>query len=340
MTEQRKVGVVLFNLGGPDSLEAVEPFLFNLFNDPAIIGAPTPIRFLLAKFISRRRAPIAQDIYRQLGGASPIVAETKAQARVLTILLQSRGLDVHVAIAMRYWHPFAKEAVHELRQAGVKDVVLLPLYPQFSTSTTASSISDWHRAASGINLPIHTVCCYPTHSGFINAHKTLIEKTLNDAGVTDLSHVRFLFSAHGLPERIVKRGDPYPSQVEATVRAVADALGGGIDAVVCYQSRVGPLKWIGPSTEEELRRAGRDGKTVALVPISFVSEHSETLVELDIEYRHLAETAGVPRYIRVPTLSVAPAFIAALGDLVMDALDDRRQDRWRCLAGAVCGRSR
>ena len=340
MREQGKVGVVLFNLGGPDSLEAVEPFLFNLFNDPAIIGAPTPIRYLLAKFISRRRAPIAQEIYRQLGGASPIVAETKAQARALTMLLQSRGLDAQVTIAMRYWHPFAKEAMHELRQAEVKDVVLLPLYPQFSTSTTASSISDWHRAASGINLPIHTVCCYPTHPGFINAHKMLIEKTLNDAEMTDLSQVRFLFSAHGLPERIVARGDPYPAQVEATVRAVADALGGGIDAVVCYQSRVGPLKWIGPSTEEELRRAGRAGKTVALIPISFVSEHSETLVELDIEYRHLAATAGVARYIRVPTLGVASAFIAALGDLVMDALDDRRQDRWRCPTGAVCGRSR
>ena len=340
MTTQRKIGVVLFNLGGPDSLEAVEPFLFNLFNDPAIIGAPTPIRYLLAKFISKRRAPLAQEIYRQLGGASPLVAETKAQASALGAALQARGLDAHVAIAMRYWHPFATKAVSELRQAGVEEVVLLPLYPQFSTSTTASSISDWHRAAVGINLPSHTVCCYPTYPGFIAAHKTLIEKTLGDAGVTDLSRVRFLFSAHGLPERIVARGDPYPNQVEATVGAVAEALGGEIEAVVCYQSRVGPLKWIGPATEEELRRAGRDGKTVALVPISFVSEHSETLVELDIEYRHLAETAGVPRYVRVPTLSVAPAFIAALGELVVDALGDRRQDRWRCPAGAVCGRTR
>lgn len=191
-----------------------------------------------------------------------------------------------------------------------------------------------------MNLPSHTICCYPTHSGFIAAHKTLIEKTLAEAGVADRSQVRLLFSAHGLPERIVKRGDPYPAQVAATVREIVQAMGGGIDAVVCYQSRVGPLKWIGPATEEELRRAGRDGKTVALIPISFVSEHSETLVELDIEYRHLAEASGVDRYLRVPTLSAAPAFIAALGDLVMDALSDRRQDRWRCSAGAVCGRSR
>lgn len=340
MISQGKIGVVLFNLGGPDRLAAVEPFLFNLFNDPAIIGAPTPIRYLLAKFISRRRAPIAQEIYRQLGGASPLVAETTAQARALTMLLESRGVDAHVAVAMRYWHPFADEAVSELRRAGVKEVVLLPLYPQFSTSTTASSIRDWHRAAAGLNLPSHTICCYPTHSGFIAAHKTLIEKTLAEAGVADRSQVRLLFSAHGLPERIVKRGDPYPAQVAATVREIVQAMGGGIDAVVCYQSRVGPLKWIGPATEEELRRAGRDGKTVALIPISFVSEHSETLVELDIEYRHLAEASGVDRYLRVPTLSAAPAFIAALGDLVMDALGDRRQDRWRCSAGAVCGRSR
>lgn len=337
-----KVGVVLFNLGGPDSLDAVQPFLFNLFRDPAIIGAPNPIRWLLAQLISRRRAPTAQHIYRELGGRSPIVPQTEAQAAALSRVLQGRRHDVTTVIAMRYWHPFAAAAAAELKSAGVDTVVLLPLYPQFSTTTTASSIKDWEQAAAavGFNAETLTVCCYPTQQTFISAHVAVLEQAMATAGLAWDHDVRLLFSAHGLPEKVVRGGDPYQLQVEATAQAICQRLrqtGRPVDAVVCYQSRVGPLKWIGPATEDELHRAGRDGKKVVLAPIAFVSEHSETLVELDIEYKKLAQAAGVPVYVRVPALGTAPLFIEALADLVDNAMAGRRPGPWCCAQGLKCG---
>lgn len=311
-----RTAVVLFNMGGPDSLDAVQPFLFNLFNDKAIIGAPWPIRPLLAKLISSRRAPIAKEIYRQLGGASPILRETKAQASALEFVL---GEDFKVFVAMRYWHPFTAEAVAAVKAWGPECVVLLPLYPQFSTTTNRSSLRAWaaEAAKAGLTVPTEAVCCYPVQAGLVAGLAELVR-----AGWTRASghgRPRVLFSAHGLPQSIVDKGDPYPMHVEMTAGAVAAATGiADLDWGVCYQSRVGPLKWIGPATEDELERAGADKVPVVIVPIAFVSEHSETLVELDIEYRHRAEGLGIPAYVRVPTVSTHPAFIDGLAELVRD----------------------
>ena len=314
------LAVVLFNLGGPDKPEAVEPFLYNLFSDPAIIGAPGFVRRPLARFISRRRAKVAREIYAKIGGGSPILANTEAQARALERQLAGRGLAAKAFIAMRYWHPFAAEAARAVAAYAPRRIVLLPLYPQFSTTTTESSLADWAKAARGAGIAAETraVCCYPAERGFIAAVASLVRARLEGwSGPPP----RILFSAHGLPKKVIGRGDPYQWQVERTAAAIVAALAGAApDWVVCYQSRVGPLEWIGPSTDAEIRRAGADGVPVMVVPIAFVSEHSETLVELDIEYRHLAEVSGVPRYERVPTVSAEAAFIEGLAGLVQTAL--------------------
>jgi ferrochelatase len=318
-----RIGVVLFNLGGPDHPTAVEPFLVNLFNDPAIIRLPQPLRYLIARLIARRRAPFARDIYEKLGGASPILAETRRQADRLGRALSRRmpDIEVKVVIAMRYWTPRSDDAATELAPWKPDRIVLLPLYPQFSTTTTASSLADWTRAARarGLTAPTSAVCCWPSEPGFIRSYADAIAPLLRDD-----PRLRVLFSAHGLPEKIVEAGDPYPAQVLTTTRAVIAALAQGgiadVDSVVCYQSRVGPLRWIGPSTDAEIRRAGAERRGVIVVPIAFVSEHSETLVELDHEYRKLADAAGVPRYQRVPTPTVAEPFIDGLAHLVQHAL--------------------
>ncbi len=321
-----KTAVVLFNLGGPDGPEAVQPFLFNLFFDPAIIRLPTALRWLLAKLISSRRAPIAREIYQEMGGGSPLLPNTEAQARALTAALQEKGLgDLRVFIAMRYWHPRAAAAAREVAAYRPDRVILLPLYPQFSTTTSASSLQEWAREAekAGITVPSRTVCCYPAENGFVEA----VVAGLRNA-VREVDHARpprVLFSAHGLPKKIVERGDPYQWQVEQSVAAVMRHLGEtNLDWQICYQSRVGPLEWIGPPTDEEIEKAGREGRPIVVVPIAFVSEHSETLVELDIEYRKLAEEAGAPRYIRVPTVMTDQPFIAGLAELVAGALATER----------------
>lgn len=309
-----RTAVVLFNLGGPDSPEAVQPFLFNLFNDRAIIGLPQPLRWLVAALIARRRAPVARAIYDRIGGASPLLANTEAQARALEAAL---GEGFRVFIAMRYWQPRAEEAARAVKAWRPEEIVLLPLYPQASTTTTQSSLADWRRAAAaaGLRVPERAVCCYPVEAGFIGALVEEIRPTLAQWPAGERKRV--LFSAHGLPQKIVASGDPYQWQVERTAAALAAALElPGLDSVVCYQSRVGPLAWIGPGTDAEIRRAGREGVGLIVVPVAFVSEHSETLVELDIEYRHLADGAGVPRYHRVATVGAAPSFIAGLARLV------------------------
>jgi len=321
-----KTAVILFNLGGPTSPETVRPFLFNLFNDKAIIGAPQPIRWFLAKLISGRRAPIAREIYRHLGGKSPIHEQTAVQAEALSAELQQRmGADAAptVEIAMRYWGRRAADVAAALKAAGINRTILLPLYPQFSTTTTASSMGEWQKEARAAGLAPVTagICCYPAQRAFVSAMADKIRETLRDH---DGPAPRLLFSAHGLPEKIVAAGDPYQWQVEQTAAAIAAELGDAAsDHVVCYQSRVGPLKWIGPSTDDEIRRAGAAKMPVLIAPIAFVSEHSETLVELDIEYRHLAEEAGVPAYLRAPTVGDHPGFVAGLADLVEAALGRR-----------------
>ncbi len=315
-----KLAIVLFNLGGPDSLEAVEPFLRNLFRDPAILSLPGVVRWPLAWFLAKRRAPVAREIYAKLGGSSPIVAETRAQADALDELLAQRGVVAKSFVAMRCWHPFSDGAAVAVKAWGADHIALLPLYPQFSTTTSASSLADWRRAAkkAGLDTPTTAVCCYPDHHGFVAASAALIQKSLKEK--KDGVEYRLLLSAHGLPKRTIAKGDPYQWQVERTARAIVDALGiVGLDWSVCYQSRVGPLEWIGPATDAEIRRAGADGKGVIVAPIAFVSEHSETLVELDIEYAHLAAAAGVPDYRRVPAVGTHPDFIAALASLAQSA---------------------
>jgi ferrochelatase len=324
----RKIAVVLFNLGGPDGPEAVRPFLFNLFNDPAIITAPGPLRWLLAQTISRRRAPIARKIYEELGGGSPLLANTRTQAEALEAVLNAGGGDSEfkVVIAMRYWHPMSDEAVRAVEAYGPDQVVLLPLYPQFSTTTTGSSVTDWTRAAAkaGLAVPTRSLCCYPTQPGFVAEIAGLLCAALAEAGDAP----RVLFSAHGLPRKFIDGGDPYQWQVEQTAAAVAVEVGKtDLDWRICYQSRVGPLEWIGPAIEAEIARAGMECKPLIVVPIAFVSEHSETLVELDIEYRRLADAKGVPHYSRVATVNEGTAFIEGLAELVRAALGGERACR-------------
>lgn len=338
MTEKARLGIVLFNLGGPDSPAAIEPFLKNLFSDPAIMRLPNPFRGWLARLISRRRAPHAAEIYAKIGGRSPIVPETEAQARALELCLSARGITAKCVIAMRYWHPMADAAAAELKAAGVEQLVLLPLYPQYSTTTTQSSFDDWDQAAAraDLRLPTHRVCCYPTASLFVKAYLERIRATLGAAGVTDPGSMRFLFSAHGLPQRIVDQGDPYPLQVAASVAGIVAELGDGLDYRITYQSRVGPLKWLGPATDDEIRAAGRDGKGIVVVPISFVSEHSETLVELDMDYAALARASNVPRYLRVPAVGTHPDFIEGLSDAVIAAWERGRGSDWSCPESCSC----
>ncbi|WP_339633081.1 ferrochelatase [uncultured Sneathiella sp.] len=314
-----KKAIVLFNLGGPDKPASVEPFLFNLFNDPAIIRLPNPFRWLVAKLISRRRAPVAKEIYSYIGGASPILEQTKAQADALQASLETSGDDEYkVFISMRYWHPFSNETAAEVRDWAPDEVILLPLYPQFSSTTTGSSFSDWQSEAkkAGITLPTTSLCCYPMEEGFIAAYANQISEKLKE--VPDGQPVRLLFSAHGLPQKIVDQGDPYQFQVEETAKRVAAKLDmPDLDWKVCYQSRVGPMKWLEPSTETEIHRAGEEKIGLVIVPIAFVSEHSETLVELDIEYAKLAKEKGVVGYYRVNTVGVHADFITGLAAMVL-----------------------
>jgi protoporphyrin/coproporphyrin ferrochelatase len=309
-----KTAIVLFNLGGPDNLDAVKPFLFNLFNDKAIIGLPQPLRYLVAKLISTRRAPFAKDIYSQMGGKSPILELTNQQAQALEKELLPTG-EYKVFVAMRYWKPFTKDVVDQVKDYNPDKVILLPLYPQYSTTTSGSSFKEWYKQAKikGLEVAHHNICCYPFDTHFIDAHIQAIQPIYKEA--EKHGKPRILFSAHGLPQKIIDKGDPYQWQVEKTVSKIMAKLG-NYDFVICYQSRVGPLKWITPSTNDEIARAGKDGVPIVVVPIAFVSEHSETLVELDIEYKHLADVNGVPKYLRVPALATAPEFIKSLAWLV------------------------
>lgn len=314
----RRIAVVLFNLGGPDDQASVKPFLFNLFNDPAIIGLPGLVRTPLAKLISSRRETSAQANYALMGGGSPLLPETRRQADALQANLTSRlpQDDVRAFVAMRYWHPLTEETAADVAAWGPDEVVLLPLYPQFSTTTTQSSLKRWNEAYAGSGVS-RTVCCWPEAPGWVEAQAGLIRGKLTEAGDAP---VRVLFSAHGIPEVLVeKKGDPYQEQVESTCAAVA-AAAGLQDWSVCYQSRVGPMKWLGPSTVEALERAAKDGVGAVVVPIAFVSEHVETLVELDIEYGELAHKVGVKPYLRVPAVGVTPVFIDTLAEAAEQAL--------------------
>lgn len=333
----RRVAVVLMNLGGPDALESVKPFLFNLFNDPAIIGLPGFVRTPLARLIASRREKTAQANYARMGGRSPLLPETEAQAAALSEALarSAPGDRTQVFVAMRYWKPMTADTARDVAAFQPDEVVLLPLYPQFSTTTTASSLKAWSEAYDGPGR-VRAVCCYPDAEGWVEAQARLITRALDQARGAP---VRVLFSAHGVPENRVRAGDPYQAQVEATVAAVVARLDLK-DWAICYQSRVGPLKWLGPSTPEALAQAGADAVGAVVVPIAFVSEHVETLVELDHEYAELAADAGCAPYLRVPAVGVEPAFIGALAAAVAQALDrdgpDERIAPFGGSGGAAC----
>jgi ferrochelatase len=317
-----KLAVVLFNLGGPDKPESVKPFLLNLFRDPAILRVPFFVRPILARIIAGARAKPAGEIYARLGGKSPLLGLTQDQGRALEAALAGRHIEARSFIAMRYWRPFALETAREVRAWNPDEVFLLPLYPQYSSTTAGSSLKDWHDAASRVGLakPVTTLCCYFADDRYVAATASIVRNALDQARAATTAPVRVLFSAHGLPESIVLKGDPYQYQVETTAAKLVASLGDpGLDHMVCYQSRVTPVKWLEPSTETAIEQAAHDKVGVLVVPIAFVSDHSETLVELDIEYRELAEKLGVPGYFRAPAQNSDAGFIDALADLVMTA---------------------
>ena len=312
-----KKAIILFNLGGPDKLENVEPFLFNLFNDPAILNLPTFLRYPLAKLISNRRAPVAKKIYAELGGSSPILKLTREQSDALEIKLnQTQEEDEYKCfIIMRCWNPRAKDVIKDVQLYGPDEVILMPLYPQYSAATSGSSIKEWKDVCRKNNYHVKTstICCYPTDQNFINAHTKEIKKKIKD-----LKNFKLIFSAHGLPEKNIKKGDPYQWQVEQSVKKIVENLNDeNLDWILSYQSRVGPLKWIGPSTETIIIENSKIGKHIVLVPIAFVSEHSETLVELDIEYKEIADANGCKNYTRVPALGINEDFIKAMSELII-----------------------
>jgi len=322
-TFSKKTAVILFNLGGPDSLDAVKPFLFNLFNDKAIISLPNPFRFFLAKLISSKRNKTACEIYENIGGKSPLLELTNSQAHELEKELSYLG-DFKTFVAMRYWKPFSKEIMPKILDYNPDEIILLPLYPQFSSTTSQSSIDDFKKNLNKYehNINVKTICCYPIEQDFIKSHALLMKKAIISHYNDDIKKFRFLFSAHGLPQKVIDKGDPYASQAQKTteeiVKKFADLLNvkaQDIDYILCFQSKVGPMKWTTPSLDFELKRAAIDKKNTVIIPVSFVSEHSETLVELDIEYKEKAEQLGIKKYIRVPALNSEGHFIKSLVDI-------------------------
>lgn len=325
----KKTAIILLNLGGPDSKENIKPFLFNFFIDKNIIRVPWPVRFFIAKLISIRRSKReAGDSYKELGDKSPLLENSTKQAKALETHLNSQNKgEFKSFVCMRYWHPMAAEVVETVKNYTPDEILLLPLYPQFSTTTTRSSFQEWKKACSktGLDKPTTTICCYPWEEGFIQSSAQNIVTIYNKAKDKTDKPLRILLSAHGLPEKIIEEGDPYQWQCEQSAEAIMkefSAITGlkNPDWQICYQSRVGPLKWIGPSTEEALQKAANDEVGVVILPHAFTQEHVETLVEIEIEYRELAEDMGLHDFYRVPTVGTSEAFIQGLSNLVLNNL--------------------
>jgi ferrochelatase len=321
-TAGRRIGVVLFQLGGPDSGDAVEPFLYNLFSDPDIIDFPLSsiARRPLARLIARSRARHVSGHYAEIGGRSPILEHTLGQAAALERELRNNdALDARVVVAMRYWHPFTAEAIAQLRPHAPEEIVLLPLYPQYSRTTTGSSLNEWNRRfrpSDGWRPEPHMVREYHTDPDFIQAMVAAVNQSLA-AFPHPVTELDFVFSAHSLPVSVVKAGDPYQEQVERTCDLVWERGGWPGRRHLCYQSKVGTSKWLAPSMHETLEALAAAGsRHILVVPISFVSDHVETLHEIDIEYRQVAERLGIADFRLMPGLNSAPGFIAALAKLV------------------------
>ena len=320
-----RVGIVLLNLGGPERIQDVGPFLYNLFADPEIIRLPIPaLQKPLAWLISTLRSNKSQEAYRSIGGGSPLRRITDQQARELQSLLRQRNVDATTYVAMRYWHPFTESAVADMKADGIEQVVVLPLYPHFSISTSGSSFRELQRLRQGderfAQLPLRAIRSWHDHPGYLKAMAQLIEREIDACVDPSTAHV--FFSAHGVPKSYVEEaGDPYQKEIESCAELIMKTLGRDNPWTLAYQSRVGPVEWLQPYTEEALEELGEKGiKELVVVPISFVSEHIETLEEIDIEYREIATEAGVSNFRRVPALDTDPTFIASLADLVETSL--------------------
>lgn len=320
-----RVGVLLLNLGGPDKLEDVGPFLFNLFADPEIIRLPFPwLQRPLAWLISTRRTKTSQENYRQIGGGSPLWQITEAQAQALQEQLRVKGQEVQVYVGMRYWHPFTEEAIARIKRDGVDRLVILPLYPQFSISTSGSSFrllqKIWLEDPKLERIEYTVIPSWYKQPGYIQAMVQLIAQELDQFPHPDSVHI--FFSAHGVPRSYVEEaGDPYQQEIEECTALIMQTLNRPNPHTLAYQSRVGPVEWLQPYTEDAIKELGAQGvKDLVVVPISFVSEHIETLQEIDIEYREVAEESGIHNFRRVPALNTNPVFIEAIADLVVEAL--------------------
>ncbi len=315
-----KVAVVLLNLGGPDSLDAVEPFLFNLFNDPEIINFPLSFLFRkrLAKLISSKRAPSIQKQYAKIGGKSPIVDLTNKQAELLEQNLRAKGIDANVYVAMRYWRPFTEDALAKMESDGVDRVVLLPLYPQFSSATTGSSFKEWERLTAGKRVLTERVEHYFDFDPYLDAVIGRINECFERFPDDARDDVHLLFSAHGTPMKLVREGDPYSGQICETVTAVKNRGGWKNAHTLCFQSKVGPQKWLTPSTPKVIEELAADGvKRMLVIPIAFVSDHLETLFELGHEYSKLAKEKGVEQYEVTEGLNDSALFAESLAQLVI-----------------------
>lgn len=322
LNRTRRLGVVLFQLGGPDTPAAIEPFLYNLFCDPDIIDFPFARigRKALAKLISTTRARKVQHHYESIGGASPIRRFTESQARALEAELQNRGLDARCFVAMRYWHPFTGEAIEQLLAAHCEEVVLLPLYPQYSATTTGSSLNEWRRLFQR-DMPVHNVDPFYRHPMYLDALIEKVDDALSRFEVADRPEI--VFSAHGVPVSIIAKGDPYQSQIEETVQLLMERGRWRNRYRLCYQSKVGASKWLQPSLHHTLRDlAAAKVREVCVVPIAFVSDHVETLGEIDHEAREQACHLGFTQFEMSSGLNDSPKFISALGQLVLEALSD------------------
>ncbi|MBD1933808.1 MULTISPECIES: ferrochelatase [Cyanophyceae] len=321
-----RVGVLLLNLGGPDELDDVGPFLFNLFSDPEIIRIPfRGLQKPLAWLISTLRTKKSQENYRQIGGGSPLRRITEAQGQALQEQLNSKGEDARIYIGMRYWHPFTEEAIARLKRDAIDRLVILPLYPQFSISTSGSSFRLlerlWQEDPALNKIEYTVIPSWYQQPGYLQAMAQLIAQELDSLPNPDQVHI--FFSAHGVPVSYVEEaGDPYQKEIEDCTALIMQTLNRPNPHTLAYQSRVGPVEWLKPYTEDAIKELGAAGiENLLVVPVSFVSEHIETLEEIDIEYREIAEEAGIHNFNRVPALNTHPVFIEALADLVVDALN-------------------
>jgi ferrochelatase len=313
--------VVLFQLGGPDTLEAIEPFLYNLFCDPDIIDFPFARigRKALAKLISTTRARKVEHHYSVIGGGSPIRKHTERQAAALEEQLAEAGIDATCVVAMRYWHPFTQEAIAKLEEAAVEEIVLLPLYPQYSITTTGSSLNEWNRRFQATAIPVYCVREFYRHETYLQALVEKVEEALER--FPKQTEALLVFSAHSVPIAVVEKGDPYQRQIEETVGMVMERGGWGNRHRLCYQSKVGASKWLQPSLRATLRQAAAEGvRQICVVPISFVSDHVETLGEVDHEARRQAAQLGITQFEMSAGLNDSVTFIAALADLVASAI--------------------